>query len=101
LGLGEVLLELAAQLLFTLQRCLRVAAIELCCLSRGALVDELTIERRALLAGALLDSVGALGGGLGSLLGAGGALVGLQGERRRACRCAWRPSPLGRLPARR
>jgi hypothetical protein len=79
LGLGEVLLELAAELLLTLQRCLRLAAIELRCLSRCALVGELTIERGAFLAGALLDS-GAVCGGLGALLGAGGALVSFGGE---------------------
>jgi hypothetical protein len=76
LGLGEVLLELAAELLLTLQRCLCLAAVELCCLSRGAFVGELTLERRAVLPGALFDPVGALAGGFGALLGVGGALLG-------------------------
>jgi hypothetical protein len=49
-------------------RPLRTAApLELGYLSRSAPVAELTLQRRALLAGTLLDSVGALGGGLGAL----------------------------------
>jgi hypothetical protein len=63
-----------------LQRCLRLAAIKLCCLSGRALVGELTLERRAVFPSALFDPVGALAGGLGALLGAGGALLGLVGE---------------------
>ena len=78
--MGEVLLELAAELLLALQRGVRLAALELRRLPRRALVAELTLLRRALFAGALLDAVGALGGGLGALVGADGALVGLLGE---------------------
>ena len=73
-------MELGAELLFALQRCLRLAAIELRCLSRRALVGELTLERRAVFPCALFDPVDALGGDLGALLGACGALVGLVGE---------------------
>jgi hypothetical protein len=80
LGLGWVVLELGAELLLALQRCLRLAAVELCCLSGGALVGELTLERRAVFPCAFFDPVGALGGGLGAPLGAGGALLGLLGE---------------------
>jgi hypothetical protein len=76
---AKVFLELAVELLCTLQRCLRLAALELGRLSRRALVAELSLERCAVLAGAFLDAVGALGGGLGALFGAGGALVGLVG----------------------
>ncbi len=61
-------------------RCVRLAAIEVCCLSRGAFVGELALERRAVLAGVFLGSVRALAGGLGALLGAGGAVVGFVGE---------------------
>jgi hypothetical protein len=57
LDLGEVLLELGAELLLALQRGLRVAALGLRGLSRGELGAELTLERRALLAGARFDSV--------------------------------------------
>ncbi len=81
LGFGEVVLELAAELLCTLKGCVCLAALELGCLSRCALVGELALERRAFLAGALLDPVGAVGGGLGALLGVGGALVRFVGER--------------------
>jgi hypothetical protein len=42
-----------------------LAALELRRLSRRALVAELSFERGAVLAGAFLDPVGALGGGLG------------------------------------
>lgn len=92
LGLGQVGLELAAELLFTLQRCLRRAALELRRLSRRALGAELTLKRCAVLAGVFLDSVGALGGGLGALFGAGGALVSLCKLRRKPAGrqiCAW------------
>jgi hypothetical protein len=67
--------------LLALQRCLRLAAIELCCLPRRALVGELALECRAVFPCAFFGPVGALAGGLGALLGACGALVGLVGER--------------------
>lgn len=54
--------------------------IELRCLSRRALIGELTLERRALFAGTLLGPISALNRGLGALLGAGGALVSFAGE---------------------
>jgi hypothetical protein len=40
-------------LLLALQRCLRLAVLELCCLSAGAFVGELALERRAVLPCAL------------------------------------------------
>jgi hypothetical protein len=61
---------LGAELLLALRRCLRLAAIELGCLSRRAFVGELALERRAVFACALFGPVGALAGGLGALLDA-------------------------------
>ena len=59
---------------------MRLPAIGVCCLTRGAFVGELALERRAVPAGVFLDSVCALAGGLGALPSAGGAVVGLVGE---------------------
>jgi hypothetical protein len=42
-----------------------LAAIELCCLSAGAFVGELALERRAVLPCALVDPLSALAGGVG------------------------------------
>jgi hypothetical protein len=95
LGLGEVVLELGTELLFALQRGLRVAAVELRGLSRGALVAELTL---------------CVPRGIALRLGRRARWRPGRAARRswranqppgRVCRCARRPSLRGWLPARR
>jgi hypothetical protein len=75
LGLGQVLLELRAELLLALYRGLRLGAIELRCLSRHAFLGELMLKRRAFLARALVDPVCTFARGLGALLGVAGERV--------------------------
>jgi hypothetical protein len=88
LGVGWVVLELGAELLLAVQRGLCLAALELGCLSGGAFVGELALERRVVLPCALLDPLRALARGallgftselvasLGVLAGAGCLLLG-------------------------
>jgi len=83
LGLGQILLELGAKLLLALERCLRLAAVELCGLPGRALVGKLALGRLALLAGALLGAIRTVNGARGTCALASSSAAQLEAAARR------------------